>query len=58
VIGGTQDAATPPEHTQLIAGTIPDARLVELDAAHLSNVEQAEAFTHIIGHAIDWMRAC
>lgn len=45
VIGGTRDPATPPAHAELIASSIPDAKLKLLDAAHLSNIEQAEKFT-------------
>lgn len=44
VIAGTVDPATPPAHAQLIAGRIPDARLVTLDCAHLSNIERAKEF--------------
>lgn len=44
VVAGRHDEATPPEHARLIAGRIPNAELVELEAAHLSNVEAAEAF--------------
>ena len=45
VIGGKHDQATPPEHGELIARAIPGARYVELNAAHLSNWETAQAFT-------------
>ena len=45
VIGGSEDPATPPPHSELLARAIPGARLEMLPAAHLSNVEQAEAFT-------------
>jgi 3-oxoadipate enol-lactonase len=45
VIGGTHDPSTPLAKAQEIADAIAGARLVALDAAHLSNVEQAEAFT-------------
>jgi 3-oxoadipate enol-lactonase len=45
VISGTHDGATPPVQSQLIAGEIPGAALVDLDAAHLSNIEQADLFT-------------
>lgn len=44
VIGGRHDPATPYEAAQLIASRIPGAKLVGLDAAHLSNIEQPEAF--------------
>lgn len=45
VIGGKHDKSTPPEHGELIARSIPGARYVELNAAHLSNWEVAQAFT-------------
>jgi 3-oxoadipate enol-lactonase/4-carboxymuconolactone decarboxylase len=46
VIGGTLDAATPWEgHGDLLTASIPDARSVVLEAAHLSNVELPSAFT-------------
>lgn len=45
VIGGKHDKATPPEHGELIARSIPGARYVELNAAHLSNWEMAQGFT-------------
>lgn len=45
VIGGKHDKSTPPEHGELIARSIPGARYAELNAAHLSNWEVAQAFT-------------
>jgi 3-oxoadipate enol-lactonase/4-carboxymuconolactone decarboxylase len=45
VIGGTHDGSTPPELGRAVAQAIPGAHYVELDAAHLSNWEQAAAFT-------------
>ncbi len=48
VVIGTVDPATPPAAGQLIAQAIPGARTVELDAAHLSNLEQPEAFTKAV----------
>lgn len=44
VIGGTDDPATPPVMCQGIAKAIPGARYVEFPAAHLSNIEAADAF--------------
>ncbi len=45
VINGTQDVSTPPaEHGERIATAVAGARSVMLDAAHLSAVEQPEAF--------------
>jgi 3-oxoadipate enol-lactonase len=45
VVAGARDPATPPDHSRLIASKIPGARVVELDAAHLSNIEARERFT-------------
>ncbi|MFN7323709.1 MAG: 3-oxoadipate enol-lactonase [Sphingomonadales bacterium] len=45
VIAGLQDPATPPAHAEFLARTIPGAKLVELDAAHLSNVELPDQFS-------------
>ncbi len=45
VIGGKYDRSTPPEHGELIARSVAGARYVELNAAHLSNWEAAQAFT-------------
>lgn len=45
VIGGSVDPSTPPAKSEEIAAAIPGARLVMLEAAHLSNIEQAEAYT-------------
>lgn len=48
VIGGTRDPATPPLHSGSLVGVIKGARLAMLDAAHLSNVEQAGDFTRAL----------
>ena len=45
VIRGTHDLSTPPAEGRKLAERIAGARYVELDAAHISNVEQAEQFT-------------
>lgn len=45
VIGGSVDPATPPHHAEAMANAVSGARLVMLEAAHLSNVEQPEVFT-------------
>jgi 3-oxoadipate enol-lactonase len=45
VIAGNKDPATPPDHAQAIATAIAGSRLLSLDAAHLSNIEQPAAFT-------------
>lgn len=48
VIGGTLDPATPPAHSEALAATISSAQLTMLQAAHLSNVEQADSFGAIV----------
>jgi 3-oxoadipate enol-lactonase len=45
VIAGTHDAATPPADGRFVAEHIAGARYVELDAAHLSNIEAGARFT-------------
>ena len=45
VVSGTHDLATPPSDGRFLAEKIRGARYVELDAAHLSNIEQAQGFT-------------
>lgn len=44
VIGGKYDGASPPERAQELADTIPGAKLVMLEAAHLSALEQTGPF--------------
>ena len=44
-VAGAEDRATAPELLQFVHERLPRSRLVTLDAAHLSNVEQATAFT-------------
>jgi 3-oxoadipate enol-lactonase len=52
VVAGAQDEATPPEFLRVIAEAIPDAELYIVgDAAHLANVEAADAVSVILhGH--------
>ena len=45
VISGTHDSGTPPADGKFLAKQIPGARYVELDAAHLLNIEQRDRFT-------------
>jgi 3-oxoadipate enol-lactonase len=45
VITGNQDAATPAADGRSLAEKIPGARYVELNAAHISNIEASEQFT-------------
>src|SRR5712691_12700950 len=44
VIAGRHDPATPLEANEYIKSQIPGAKLVVLDAAHMSNVEQRDAY--------------
>jgi 3-oxoadipate enol-lactonase len=44
VVTGRHDLSTPPALGEFIRTRIEGASLVELDSAHISNVEQAEAF--------------
>ena len=48
VVVGTYDTSTPPASGELLKASIPGARLERLDAAHLSNVEQSDAFSRIV----------
>jgi 3-oxoadipate enol-lactonase len=45
VISGTHDSGTPPADGKFLAKQIAGSRYVELDAAHLSNIEQHDRFT-------------
>src|SRR6266850_2631674 len=45
VISATHDPAAPPSDGKFLAKQIAGARYIELDAAHLSNIEQREKFT-------------
>lgn len=48
VVVGTHDPATPPTMGGLIADHIKGARLVALEAAHLSNIEASNSFNRAI----------
>lgn len=48
IVCGTADAVTTPEHGRFMQQHIAGAQLVELHAAHLSNVEAGEAFTRAV----------
>lgn len=48
VVTGRHDVATPPGDGHALASAIAGAALVEFDAAHLSNVECAAAFTEAV----------
>jgi len=47
------DPATPVEASEYIKSGIPGATLTMLDAAHLSNIEQPEAYTNVV---LDFLR--
>jgi 3-oxoadipate enol-lactonase len=48
VIAGAHDNATPTEQGRLIAENIPNAQYVELNSAHLGNIEAADAYTKAV----------
>jgi 3-oxoadipate enol-lactonase len=48
VITGSKDPATPAAEGRFVAGRIAGAKYVELETAHLSNIEAAEEFTAAI----------
>ena len=48
VIAGRYDPATPVEANEYIQNNIAGARLVVLDAAHLSNIEARDAYTKAV----------
>ena len=48
IIAGRHDSATPPAVARRMVDAIAGARYVELDAAHISNLEAAEAFTDAV----------
>src|SRR3546814_18891439 len=50
IIGGSLDPATPPPHSQALSDTIAGARIVLLEAAHLSNVECPDTFAALGGY--------
>lgn len=48
IIYGAKDPVIPLAIVQYLASQIPGSKTVELDASHLSNVEQADAFTQAL----------
>ncbi|HEX7044070.1 MAG TPA: 3-oxoadipate enol-lactonase [Burkholderiales bacterium] len=48
VIAGTRDVATPPADGRFLAERIPGARYLELDVAHLSNIEMPREFNDAV----------
>ncbi|MGH2502411.1 MAG: 3-oxoadipate enol-lactonase, partial [Ktedonobacterales bacterium] len=54
VIAGELDAASPPADGRYLTAEIAGARYIELAAAHLTNIEAAEAFTQaVVGFLTD-----
>lgn len=54
VLVGAQDAGTPPAMAQALAAGIPGARCeVIADAAHLSNIEQADVFNRLLSDFLE-----
>jgi 3-oxoadipate enol-lactonase len=53
IISGTHDPATTPADGQFLANQIPGARYVELNGAHLSNIEDADRFTQEVLRFLD-----
>jgi len=49
VVAGAADVATPPEEGRFIAEHIAGARFLQLNAAHLSNIEDEARFTSEVG---------
>jgi 3-oxoadipate enol-lactonase len=56
VVTGAQDVATPPADGRALAAAIAGAAHVELAAGHLSNVEEAEAFTAAVARHVGGAR--
>ncbi len=48
VIAGKHDGATTPEANEYISQHIPGAKYATVDAAHMSNVEQPQAYTDAV----------
>jgi 3-oxoadipate enol-lactonase len=54
VVAGTYDPAAPPDgHGSVIAAGVSGARLVEVPAAHLANIEQPDAVTDLLVEHLD-----
>jgi 3-oxoadipate enol-lactonase len=49
IVSGSQDVLIPPADSEAMQALIPDSRLVIIpDAGHLSNLDKADAFNHVI----------
>jgi pimeloyl-ACP methyl ester carboxylesterase len=58
VLGGAEDALTPPSVMQALAGGVPGARFVEIPAAgHLSPLEQPLAVNGVLSGFLDGLPA-
>ncbi len=56
IIGGSSDTGTPPERVKEFADGIDGASLMMLDAAHLSNIEQAADFNAAVTAFLETLR--
>ena len=54
VIAGRHDSGTTPSMNALVANSIEGAKLVTLDASHMSNIEDAANFTKAV---VDFLTA-
>jgi 3-oxoadipate enol-lactonase len=52
VIAGAADPATPPADGEAVRQTVPGTTMVTLNASHMLNVEQAQAFTERVAEFI------
>jgi 3-oxoadipate enol-lactonase len=57
VVIGANDPATTPEAGRAIHAAIPGAEIAVLEAAHISNIEQPEAFTQVVERFLEPARA-
>ena len=49
IVSGTADMIIPPSDSEAMQALIPDSRLVIIpDAGHLSNLDKADAFNHVV----------
>ncbi len=49
IVSGSQDVLIPPSDSETMHALIPDSRLVIIpDAGHLSNLDKADAFNHVV----------
>ena len=49
IVSGSEDALIPSSDSEAMHALIPDSRLVIIpDAGHLSNLDKADAFNHVV----------